>query len=99
MPRRARGKPRVSTTQRVPSAAPLDDDSDELMMPVEASVRAAPAPRPTGQPRLARVAYGGSRESAAPTDYSYAIRDTIRIAILGAILVAGMVAFSFVMPQ
>ena len=99
MPRRARGKPRVASPPRaVPSAAPMDE-SGEMMMPVEAPVRAAPSARPPGQPRLARVAYGGVRESAAPTDYSYAIRDTIRIAILGAVLIAGMVAVYLVMPQ
>ncbi|MFQ5406913.1 MAG: hypothetical protein ACE5FI_00630 [Anaerolineales bacterium] len=57
----------------------------------------------TGAPSVAGVATPSSRSvphsqrDAIPTDYTHIIRDLKRIALFGGLLVAGLVALSFVL--
>lgn len=97
MPRRTRAKPRVTNTQRAVPAVPMEAPN-EIVAPAEAPARATAA-RPAAQPRAVRVAYGGVRESAVGTDYSYVMKDVVRIAVLGFVLIGAMVAVAVLMPQ
>ncbi|GEM_PF-4176111 len=76
-------------------AVPMPDGAATQVLENATPVRAATA---AVQPPRQRVR-GAGAIAIRPVDYGYVTTDVIRIAVLTAVIVVGMVALSFVMPR